>query len=47
MAWVSENPSDLTVPKPLNRQTFVDRGIYQYDLFDAAGNARRPAKLAP
>lgn len=45
MAYASANPYDLTVPKPLNRQTFIDRGIYQFDLFDASGRAIRPQAI--
>ena len=46
MSYVSANPYDLTVPKPLNRQTFIDRGIYQFDLFTSAGQAIRPQSIS-
>lgn len=45
MDYTSRNPYDLLVPKPMNRQTFIDQGLYQFDLFDNAGNARRPQQL--
>jgi hypothetical protein len=41
-AYVARHPYDISVPRPLNRQSFIDRGIYAQDLFDASGNARRP-----
>ena len=42
MDYVSRNPYDQVVPKPMNRQICTDQGIYQFDLFDASGLARRP-----
>lgn len=45
MHYTSEQPYDSTVPKPANRPTFIDRSLWQLDLFDATGNAQRPAAL--
>ncbi|MBA3707337.1 MAG: hypothetical protein H0W83_00790 [Planctomycetes bacterium] len=41
MAYISENPYDLIVPKPLNRQTMVDKPLYAFHLFDNTGKAMR------
>lgn len=46
MAYVSENPYDLIVPKPLNRPTAFDQPLFAFDLFLPDGSARRPAAIA-
>lgn len=42
MAYVSENPYDLIVPRPYNRQVMTDRPMLCWDLFNpTTGNAIR------
>jgi hypothetical protein len=41
MAYISENPYDFIVPRPMNRQTMIDMPIFAFDMFDAAGNPNR------
>ena len=41
MTWVSKTPYDFTVPKPMNRQAMIDRGIFQFEPFGGGDTARR------
>ncbi|MBA3707582.1 MAG: hypothetical protein H0W83_02035 [Planctomycetes bacterium] len=41
MAYISENPYDFIVPRPMNRQTMIDQPMFCFDIFDSAGKARR------
>ncbi|MBA2481277.1 MAG: hypothetical protein H0V44_11495 [Planctomycetes bacterium] len=41
MAYISENPYDFVVPRPMNRQTMVDQPMFCFDLFDTSGKADR------
>jgi Tfp pilus assembly protein PilV len=48
MAYISENPYDVIVPRPFNRQTMTDKPLYAWNLFDGLGNARRnPVGASP
>jgi hypothetical protein len=47
MAFISENPYDVLVPRPFNRQIMTDKPMYSWNMFDLAGNARRSPTLAP
>ncbi|MBA3707310.1 MAG: hypothetical protein H0W83_00655 [Planctomycetes bacterium] len=39
MAYISENPYDFIVPRPMNRQTMIDQPLFAFDMFDSSGNA--------
>jgi hypothetical protein len=41
IAYRNRFPDDHIIPCPANRQVFTDTPMYLFDLFDAAGNARR------
>jgi hypothetical protein len=41
VAFTDANPRDNILPKPANRPTMLDRGLYTWDLFTAAGGAQR------
>lgn len=41
IAYANRFPHDNLVPRPGNRQVMTDRALWQWDLFDSAGNALR------
>ncbi|MBA2480974.1 MAG: hypothetical protein H0V44_09940 [Planctomycetes bacterium] len=46
MAYISENPYDMIVPRPMNRQIVMDRPLFSFDIFDTNGDARRETGTA-